>query len=101
VSRPIACDRAALDAAERIRQQALLEWVRLNHRERQQSGERTTLRFARSPAVFQELAAWIALERRCCPFLSFTLGWDADDVIRVTLDGPSGTAAFVASLLHS
>ncbi len=101
MTRPIACDRDALDAAERVRQQALLDWVRRNHLELQQSGETTTLRFARSPAAFGDLAEWIGLERRCCPFLSFTLGWDADDVMRVSLDGPAGTAEFVVSLLRS
>lgn len=101
VTRPIACDRGVLEPAERDRQQVLLEWVRRNHLELQQSGETTTLRFASSPAGFQELAEWIGLERRCCPFLSFNLSWDADDVMRVTLDGPADSAEFVAALLRS
>ena len=51
--------------------------------------------------VFAHAAEWIALERRCCPFLSFDLAWTPGDdaAPTITLTGPEGTKGFLAEEL--
>jgi hypothetical protein len=45
---------------------------------------------------FQAAAAWISLERRCCPFLAFELAWPAGASLpRLTVTGPEGTKDFL------
>jgi len=47
-------------------------------------------------ALFDDLARWIANERRCCPFLRFTLDVSpAGGLIGLTMTGPEGTRAFI------
>lgn len=47
-------------------------------------------------AAFDEIARWITLERRCCPFLIFALELSpAEDALRLRLTGPAGTCAFL------
>ena len=46
--------------------------------------------------LFEDLARWIANERRCCPFLRFTLDLrPAGGSIGLTMTGPEGTRAFI------
>ena len=50
----------------------------------------------------QILAEWIALERRCCPFLSFELRWHrGEDAPWLALRGPDGTKEFLAREMTS
>lgn len=47
-------------------------------------------------SAFDELARWIANERLCCPFLTFTMELaPAEGPIWVHLTGPAGTRAFL------
>src|SRR5688500_14165717 len=46
--------------------------------------------------AFDEVARWVTLERRCCPFLTFALELSpADDALRLRLTGPAGTRALL------
>ncbi|HEX5829880.1 MAG TPA: hypothetical protein VFY16_02790 [Gemmatimonadaceae bacterium] len=46
--------------------------------------------------AFDDLARWITHERRCCPFLTFTLELTpGDGAIWLRLTGPAGTPAFL------
>jgi hypothetical protein len=56
-------------------------------------------RYGVSTQVFVKAAAWIALERRCCPFLCFELRWEQGDQIgpQLTVTGPEGTRDFLAA----
>ena len=44
-----------------------------------------------------QLAEWISLERRCCPFLEFALEWKRDDSVSVRLTGEAGVKQFIAA----
>lgn len=50
------------------------------------------LRFAMEPTVLSALVEWVVLERRCCPFLDFTLEVRAEYAFALlTITGPEGT----------
>ena len=54
-------------------------------------------RLPTDPALFQETAEWVSLERRCCPFLAFALEWRGDDTVWVRATGGPGAKAALAA----
>jgi hypothetical protein len=93
---PIACRPGALDKAQRQRQQALLDKVRRTAVGTHSLPDGLSLSFRADAAAFVELAEWISLERRCCPFLEFALEWKQDDSVSVRLTGQPGVKEFIA-----
>jgi len=53
------------------------------------------------PALFRQVAEWITLERRCCPFLGLGLNWSEGDAVWLSLTGGPGVKAFLAGMLAS
>jgi hypothetical protein len=94
---PFACRANALDKAQRQRQQALLETVRRTLLTKHDLPDGIALSFPGDAAAFVELAEWISLERRCCPFLAFALEWKQDDSVSVRLTGLPGVKDFIAA----
>ena len=94
---PFACRANALDKAQRQRQQALLDTVRRIALGKRDLPEGLALSFPGDAAVFLQLAEWISLERRCCPFLDFALEWKQDDGVTVRLTGQPGVKEFIAA----
>jgi hypothetical protein len=90
VTPPIACRANALDKTQRQRQQALLDTVRRTVRGKHDLPDGVTLSFPAEPTLFLQLAEWISLERRCCPFMEFTLEWKSNDCVSVRLTGQPG-----------
>lgn len=95
---PIACDLNALAPAERERRrtlvralaQAIVGSVELEH------GFELGVDSARLD--LPALAEWIALERRCCPFLHFRIELAAGDgAVTVALSGGDGVKDFLRS----
>jgi hypothetical protein len=79
---PFACRANALDKVQRGRQQALLETVRRTALAKRDLPDGLALMFPADAALFVELAEWVSLERRCCPFLAFALEWNVSDSSR-------------------
>jgi hypothetical protein len=96
---PVACRLGALDATQRQRQKTLLDKVRGAALEIRELPDGFTVRFPADPALFVQLAEWIGLERRCCPFLRFTLEWKTDEAVFLRLTGPPGVKELIASEL--
>lgn len=49
-----------------------------------------------TPDALDEIAAFVDMERRCCPFLRFRIDVrTADGPVWLTIDGPAGTQAFL------
>lgn len=94
---PIGCRLDALDGAQRRKQQALLETVRHTVTGVRDLPDGLGLAFSADPATFVQLAEWISLERRCCPFLEFALAWGLDDRVEVRLTGQPGVKDFIAA----
>jgi hypothetical protein len=94
---PFACRANALDKAQRQRQQALLDTVRRTVLATHELPDGLALSFRGDTAAFVQLAEWISLERRCCPFLAFALEWKQDDSVSVRLTGEPGVKEFIAA----
>ena len=92
---PIACDLSALTPDQRTRHEALGQRLKsaIVSTEELSNGFRFTL----SPELsIVEAATWVDLERRCCPFLEFTIGLGRKSgPVWVQLTGSRETKAFV------
>jgi hypothetical protein len=97
VAPPIACRADALDTAQRRRQQDLLETVRGKALGVHELPDGLALSFPPDAPLFLDLAEWISLERRCCPFLAFALEWSIDDSVVVRLTGQPGVGELIAA----
>jgi hypothetical protein len=95
MSAPIACRLDLLDSAERRREQELLAAARVTFGPMRESadGQRVTV-----PADFlPALGELLALERRCCPFLAFSLEVPAEGgEVGLHIHGGPGVKEFVA-----
>jgi hypothetical protein len=94
---PIACRTNALDKTQRKRQQELLDLVRRSAQATQELPDGYAFRLAADPALFQQAAEWVSLERRCCPFVQFTLDWKRDDAVWIAFTGGPGVKDFLAA----
>jgi hypothetical protein len=91
------CRIDTLDGKERRRQQELLALMRRSAQAHVELPEGFEIRLPTDPVLFQQAAEWIGLERRCCPFVRFTLDWKEDDSVRVRITGPPGVKPFLAA----
>jgi hypothetical protein len=94
---PIACRANALDKTQRQRQQELLRLVRTSAQATQDLPDGYAFRLAADPALFQQAAEWVTLERRCCPFVEFGLEWRKDDTVWIRLTGGPGVKDFLTA----
>ena len=94
---PFACRANALDKTQRRRQQALLDTVRRTTLGKHELPDGLALSFPADGAIFLQLAEWISLERRCCPFVEFALEWKQDDTVSVRLTGQPGVKQVIAA----
>jgi hypothetical protein len=91
-SRPIACDMSALSTDERNRYDVLRRSITSATQERVRTPEGLRLRLNTSVPL-RDVAEWMALERRCCPFLHLRLDLPEDQDNWVELAGSSIAAA--------
>ena len=96
---PIVCSLTDAELQERGRQvwqrarQAVLEIKEIENG--------YAFRFPSDDVWLNEIIHIVSLERRCCPFLQFTVTVEADNgPIWLELTGPSGTKEFLASFLN-
>jgi hypothetical protein len=92
-----ACRADALDRTQRKRQQELLELMRRSAKATDELKDGYALRLPADSVLFQQAAEWIGLERRCCPFVQFTLEWKQDDNVWVRFTGAPGVKPFLAA----
>ena len=94
------CRLDALTPPERARHAALTEELRARARWIQEIPYGYAFRFPDDPAFSRRLVEWVALERRCCPFLEFEilLGEEGEPVI-LRLTGAEGVKTFLAEEL--
>jgi hypothetical protein len=94
-SPPLACVPGAIPARERTAHFALLQRLfgeSARRREKLSDG----YRYRFDGDALEGLTAFVMNERRCCPFLSFTLEIaPADGPILLTLTGPAGIHEFL------
>lgn len=93
----LVCNRNAISAEERPRYDDLLHKLRTSIRDRRELPDGYSFRIVEQSISLKDVAEWISMERRCCPFLIFQLEVPAGHAaVRLALRGPSGAKAIVA-----
>jgi hypothetical protein len=96
---PIACTLTNKELQERRKN--VLSGLAENLIEVQELENGFSYRFPVKDAVLQDLANVIALERKCCPFLSFKLIVEAqNDFVSLELSGQEGTKEMIQKLFN-
>ena len=96
---PLACDLAAIPAAERATHQLVTRHLVSAATEIHASGEGFSLRL---PAdEYDAVTQFVARERLCCPFLKFVVVVAPDrGPLELRLSGPPGARDFIRAELH-
>ncbi|HLN58607.1 MAG TPA: hypothetical protein VK416_08590 [Thermoanaerobaculia bacterium] len=107
--KPLACDPNALSNSQRERHRTLGEKLRGAVADRVELAngyslvldlDRLTADSAGFPFCVVEVAEWVDLESRCCPFLEFGIDVPAKGrVVRLRLTGGNGVKSFLKSEL--
>lgn len=92
---PLACAADAIPPTERSAHFALLRRLFGGAAlEREALPEGYAFRFA--PGDFEEVARFVANERKCCPFLTFEITVSpSEESVWLRMTGPEGTRAFL------
>jgi len=92
---PFACHMDALSPDERERSRLLREELVAEAREVVDVGN--GYRFSYPGEAFLKTAEWVALERRCCPFLDFAIEWREgnDALVVLSITGRDGVKDFL------
>ena len=93
-SRPIACDMTALSRDERQCYDLLRPRVLAAVDSVAETAHSFQLRLT-SAITAQDVAEWMALEHRCCPFLTITFTIRPDDTCWVELGGSAAIKEFL------
>ena len=87
----IACDIKAIGAGDRPRYEDLLRRLRLSIWEQTELADGYLFRLNENIISLPDVAGWITMERRCCPFLTLEVsasGSHAGWILKLT--GPTG-----------
>lgn len=97
---PIACDLTALNPDERNRRQALFDALRRRTLRVDDAGEGFAFVFPYNAQSWKDAAEFVTLERRCCPFLEFTLvSAKEDGDTTLIISGRPGVKSFLRHAL--
>ena len=95
-----ACNLFALSAEERQHHAGLLAQLAQAVAEVQELPDGYAFQYRAAESLWSTITEWIALEHRCCPFLTFTLRLAPDEALQLQLTGPDGVKPFLAEELH-
>ena len=93
------CRLDVFESTERRRYAALRAAMKAAVTEIRELSNGYAARLTSDPALFQQVAEWITLERRCCPFLTLGLDWSAGDGVWLRLTGGPGVKTYLAGAL--
>jgi len=88
----LACNIHAISAVQRPRYEDLVTRLRVAMRDRWELPDGYSYSLDSAKITLAEVSEWIAMERQCCPFLTFQLE-EADEALRLTMLGPDGSKA--------
>jgi hypothetical protein len=93
---PVACDLSQLTFEQREREKSLLGWFRSHATNPTETEEGFTCTFDASSETLIALGELMALERLCCPFLSFRLEVSAASSATLHLLGRGAAREIIA-----
>ena len=98
---PIACTPAAMSPEEFERRGRLLQRITTQVEEIRETKSGYRFRLPSTRENIETLAAWIALERECCRFLTLALEFEPDGgPTWLEIAGPEGTKAFLDQFMN-
>lgn len=93
---PFACNLKAFQPEQRQRWRALLDHVYAGVIRNRELSDGYAFRIDTSRMPLMEVAEWIELERRCCPFFDFELALHGEDgAVWLSLKGRPGVKQFI------
>lgn len=96
----LACNLELLPVGETARYHERRQALARSIREVRELPDGWALELDPAPEAFLGAAAWISLERLCCPFLEFDLGWaPARHRVQLRLTGPEAAKRVVGEAL--
>jgi hypothetical protein len=95
----LACNLNAIPTDARPRYNELVKQLRSAVENRTELSDGYTYTLDSNTMSLVELAEWIAIERNCCPFLTFHIDVTADASPQLTVRGPSGSKPILAAAL--
>ena len=99
MSLPVACSLTEAELQER--RTSVLQKLRPSVVEVKELSEGYAYHFPADDALIAELAQLVSLERRCCPFLRFSITVEpGDGPVWLEMSGPQGTKDFLASVFN-
>jgi hypothetical protein len=90
------CRLDALDAAERVRYQAVRKQLHAGVQEVKELPDGYAFRLSADSSTIMTVAEWMTFERRCCPFFNFALAVESEKAslwLRIT--GREGVKSFM------
>src|SRR5438309_9469827 len=92
----IACNLPPFQPAERTKWRALLDRVSSSITETRELSNGYALRIDTTKTTLVEVAQWVTLERKCCPFFEFRLRIHGQDgTLWLDLTGPPKVKEFI------
>ncbi len=70
---PLACDLDAISASERPRYNELRKMLAASALDKRELPDGIAIKISTERMALAQLAEWIALERKCCPFFEFKI----------------------------
>jgi len=89
------CNANGMTAEERARYDALMLSLDIKNRPRHELADGIAFELPPESAVIVKAAEWMCLERKCCPFFSFSL--ELDRTVRLSLHGEEGIKEFIGA----
>lgn len=94
----LACNMKAISSTERVRYHALTANIKSAVRLQSELREGFSWDLDGKKTTMIEVAEWMSMERRCCPFLTLQIEATGDGSdFKVKLLGPDGVKAFLQS----
>src|SRR5271170_2836758 len=88
---PIACDLGAISASERPRYNELRRTLAAAVAGRRALPDGIAIQISTGRMALAQVAEWISFERKCCPFLDFTIEVNREDgPVWLSLTGRAG-----------
>jgi hypothetical protein len=94
-SPPITCNLRAIRDEDRPFYESLSRQLRAAITDSRELPDGYSIGLCHKSISIVETTQWIALERLCCPFLSFQIEASGESYLRLTMRGPAGTKAIL------
>jgi hypothetical protein len=90
------CNTKALNPAERARHRALTDKLMASRKEIVETAKGYELDYSTKSVTLGELAEWVGMESKCCPFFDFHIDLEAQgSLLCLRLTGEEGIKAFI------